>query len=269
MKNIENEKLRITPFPDFSNVFNIIHGNEKFIFLPLATIQFYEHPEFKNRSFHFASIWDTGNYEEDYFNEFRKDIRCIKFKIENDKYSYLPEPRFPFVKLLAKAYEIAEHNFQKNSDYYLEPKSSSQFLIEDKILSDGKELISNLLEGFDKLDGAYYFERIIQYLYAKKKHELFDKVNPDFAYLETFIGLTTTKEKVIAEFNYEGKSNNEIINNLLEKPNWVQNPEEILGNLNLTFIGSVSESDFTNSSAEIYLFWDKENDDVYQILQWT
>lgn len=268
MKNIE-DKLEIIPFPDFNNTINVINGNEKFIFLPLATIQFNKHIEFENRSFHFISIWDTGTYEENYFNAFRKNIRCIKFKIENNKYSYLPEPEFPFINLLPKAYDIIQSNFQENIDYYLNPKSSRQFSIEDKIFSKGKELIFNLLEDFDKPDGAYYFERITQYLYTKKKYELFDKINSDFAYLETFVGLTTTKEKRIAEFNYEGKSKNEIINNLLEKPNWLQNPEEILKIQNLIFIGSVSETDFTNGSAEIYLFWDKENNEAYQFFQWT
>lgn len=50
-------------------------------------------------------------------------------------------------------------------------------------------------------------------------------------------------------------------------PNWLQKPEKIFENL--TFIGSVSEGDFTNGSAEIYLFWDKENNEVYQFFQWT
>jgi hypothetical protein len=270
MKDIK-KNLEIIPFPDFNNAFNVINGNEKFIFLPLATIQFNEHPAFENRRFHFVSIWDTGTYEENYFNAFRKNIRCIKFKIENNKYSYLAEPKFPFINLLPKAYDLIESNFQENIDYYLKPKSSRQFSIEDKIFSDGKELVFNSLEDFDKPDAAYYFERITQYLYTRKKYELFDKINADFAYLETFAGLTTTttKEKLIAEFNDEGKSKNEIINNLLEKPNWLQKPEEILDSLNLIFIGSVSESDFTNGSSEIYLFWDQENNEAYQFFQWT
>lgn len=267
MKDIEEEKLLIIPFPDFNDVFNIDNGKEKFIFLPLTTIKFQEHTEFQNRSFHFISIWDTGTYEETYFNEYRKEIRCIKFKIENNKYSYLGELNFPFINLLPRAYDIIEYHFQENIEYYLEPKSYRLFSIENKIFSKGQELIFGSVEGFDKPDAAYYFERIVQYLYTKKKYELFDKVNSNFVYSEIFIGATTTKEEVISEFNYEGKSKKEIINNLLKMPNWLQKPEKIFENL--TFIGSVSEGGFTNGSAEIYLFWDKENNEVYQFFQWT
>lgn len=111
-------------------------------------------------------------------------------------------------------------------------------------------------------------KKITKYLYTKKKFEKFNNINSDFTYSETFIGLTTTKEEVVREFHSDGKDKSEIIKNILAKPNWIQTPEK-LNYENMIFIGSVSESDFTNGTAELYLFWDKENDFVYQISQWT
>ncbi|AWK06030.1 hypothetical protein HYN56_18085 [Flavobacterium crocinum] len=264
-----NKQIEIIAFPDFDKTLNIINKREKFIFLPLATIQFEKHSEFENRQFHFILIWDTGTYEDDFFNEFRKDIRCIKFKLEGNKYSYLGKPNFPFVHLLPNAYDLIENHFQENLEYYLKPKSFREFSDENGVFTKGLAKIINQLNDFDKPDAAYYYERIMQYLYTKKKYELFNKINSDFSYSELFIGRTTTKEEVIAEFNDEGKSDNDLINNLLEEPNWLQKSEDILKDLDLTFIGSVSESDFTNGSAEIFLFWDKKNDEVYQFFQWT
>ncbi|MFD2943012.1 hypothetical protein [Flavobacterium notoginsengisoli] len=268
MINTEKQ-LRTIPFPDLANVFHTINGREKFIFLPLVSVQFDNHSEFENRHFHFISIWDTGTYEDDFFNEFRKDIRCIKFKLEDNKYCYLGKPNFPFVDLLPNAYDLIESHFQEHLEYYLRPKSFREFSDENGVFNKGREIILSKLKDFDKADAAYYYERIIQYLYTKKKYELFDKINSDFSYSELFIGRTTTKENVIATFNDEGKSDHEIINNLLGKPNWLQKPEDISKDLSLIFVGSVSENDFTNGSAEIYLFWDKQNEEVYQFFQWT
>ncbi|WP_281632633.1 hypothetical protein [Flavobacterium luteolum] len=267
--NNTQELIEILPFPEFENTFNSINSNEKFVFLPLATLQFKKHSEFENKSFHFVSIWDTGDYEESFFNEFRKSISCIKFKIENNKYSYPEGLNFPFVDLLSQAYDLTHQNFQQNLDYYLEPKSYHEFSSEKSIFSQGREFVFNSLNGIDKFESSYYYERITQYLYTKEKYKLFDKINPQFTYSETFIGITTTKEEVMTGFNEEGKSKDEIINNLLGTPEWLQSPEEIPEKLNLIFIGSVYEGDFTNGSAEIYLFWDKENDEAYQFFQWT
>ncbi|WP_289659836.1 hypothetical protein [Flavobacterium panacagri] len=267
--NNTNKEMKVVAFPDFDQTFNLINEREKFIFLPLASIQFNNHSEFENRHFHFISIWDTGTYENDFFNEFRKDIRCIKFKLEDQRYSYLGKPNFPFVDLLPNAYDLIENHFKEHLDYYLTPKSFREFSDENGFFNKARQIIISQLNGFDKSDAGYYFERIVQYLYVKKKYELFNKINSDFSYSELFIGRTTTKEEVIASFVDEGKSDHEIINNLLEKPNWLQKPEDIFRDLNLIFIGSVSESDFTNGSSEIFLFWDKENDEVYQLFQWT
>ncbi|NRS90811.1 hypothetical protein HNQ02_003758 [Flavobacterium sp. 7E] len=267
MNNLES--IDIEPFPIIENVFEIYSKMEKYIFLPLATINFKNHKVLNNKSFHFISIWDNGSYEDVYFNDFRKEIRIIKFKMVDNKYLYPINPKFPSIQFLNDAYNIIEQNFNENIDYYLTPKNYSKFTHEDKTLYNGAELIRNSINEFDRFDSAYYFERITQYLYAKRKFELFEKINPSFTYSETFIGLLTTRENVISEFHDEGKTKTEIINNLLDEPQWIQNPEEILKNLNLTFIGSISENNFTNGSAEIYLFWDRIKNEVYQFIQWT
>jgi hypothetical protein len=265
----EQENIDTIPFPDYLSVFNIYSGKEKFLFLPLVSISFTNHEIFGNRIFHFVSIWDTGSYNDDYFNDFRKESRIIRFKILNNKYLYPIDPKFPSIEYLADAYGIIEENFNKNIDYYLTPKNQTRFSLEDKTLTKGAELIWSAIDKFDRHDSGYYFTRITKYLYTKKKYDLFGKVNSSFTYPETFIGLTTTREKVISEFHSYGKTRTELINNLLDKPDWLQKPEEILKELNLIFIGSIDEYSFTDGSAEIYLFWDKSNDEVYQFLQWT
>ncbi|WP_433830744.1 hypothetical protein [Flavobacterium anhuiense] len=267
--NNTQKSIEIIPFSEFEDTFNSIDSNGKFVFLPLATIQFNQHSEFEDKSFHFISIWDTGDYEESFFNDFRKNISCIKFKLENNKYSYPEKLNFPFVDLLSQAYPLTQQNFQQHFDYFLKPKNYDEFSAEDGIFNQGREFVFNSLNGIDKFESSHYYERITQYLYAKEKYNLFDKINPAFTYSETFIGITTTKEEVIADFHYEGKSKDEIINNLLGTPEWLQSPEEISEKLNLTFIGSVYEGDFTNGTAEIYLFWDKINNETYQFFQWT
>lgn len=264
-----SENYNIIPFPKFENVFNIFSGKEMQVFLPLVSIEFKNHNIFDNRIFHFISIWDNGSYNREFFNDYRKESRIIRFKLIKNKYLYPIEPIFPFIENLQTAYNITEKNFNDNLDYYLTPKSYTKFNYEDEVLNKGAELINNSISEFDKSDANYYFTRITKYLYAKKKYELFNNINSSFTYPETLIGLTKTKEQVISEFHNYGKTKNEIINNLLDKPDWLQKPEEILDNLNLIFIGSIDEYTFTEGSAEIYLFWDKENDYVYQFLQWT
>jgi len=253
------------PFPLIEDIFEIKNSNEKYVFTPLVSITFKNHPILNNNSFHFISVWDTGSYAEDYFNDNRVDPRVIRFKYKNNKYSYLSNLNFPFINELKKAYEIIENNFIENLEYYLTPKSNREFI---DTLSKGCELVHSTNEKFDKVEAGYYFEKITKYLYTKKKFQKFNNINSDFTYSDTFIGLTTTKEKVIREFHSEGKDKSEIIKNMLAKPNWIQTPEK-LNYENMIFIGSVSESDFTNGTAELYLFWDKENDFVYQISQWT
>lgn len=255
----------IRPFPLIEDIFEINSSNEKYVFTPLVSIGFENHSILSNKLFHFISVWDTWSYEEDYFNDNRPEPRVIRFKYKNNKYSYLSNLNFPFVDELKNAYEIIENNFNENLEYYLRPKSNKEF---ENVLSKGCDLVHSLCRNFNKPESGYYFEKITKYLYAKMKFEKFNKINSDFTYSEIFIGLTTTKEKVINEFNTEGKDKNEIIKNILIEPNWLQTPEK-LNYEKLIFIGSVSESDFTNGTAELYLFWDKENDFVYQISQWT
>lgn len=267
MNRLEN--IEIIPFPDFENVFEIFSGKEKYVFQPLASIVFNNHSIFENRRFNFVSIWDTGSYNSDFFNDFRKESRIIKFKIVENRYLYPVEPIFPFIDHLSRAYDLIEKNFNENLDYYLTPKSHTKFSLEDETLNKGAELVHNSNNKFDRCESSYYFNRITKYLYTKKKFELYGKINSSFTYPETFIGLTNTREQVISEFHTYGKTKDEIINNLLDKPVWLQKPEEILKELNLIFIGSVDEYTFTDSSAEIYLFWDKDNEEVYQFFQWT
>jgi hypothetical protein len=263
------DKTEIVSFPDLKNVFDVYSGREKYVFLPLASVSFHDHRVLGNRSFHFISIWDTGSYKDDFFNDFRRESRIIKFKIVNNKYLYPVDPKFPSVEHLAQAYDIIEKNFNENLDYYLTPKSHVKFSIEDKTLRKGGELIDNSIGGFDRGDSGYYFKRITKYLYTKKKFELFGKINSSFTYPETFIGTTITREEVISEFHSYGKTKDEIVNNLVDKPAWLQKPEEIIKELDLIFIGSIDEYSFTDGSAEIYLFWDKDHDEVYQFFQWT
>ncbi len=172
---------------------------------------------------------------------------------------------FPFISELKKAYQITEKNFVENLEYYLTPKSNKEFA---DTFSKGGELVHSTNKDFDKGESGYYFEKISKYLYTKKKFEKFNNIDSDFTYSETIIGLTTTKEEVIREFHCDGKDKSEIIKNIHVRPNWIQTPEK-LNYDNMIFIGSVSESDFTNGIAEIYLFWDKENNFVFQISQWT
>jgi hypothetical protein len=258
--NYENK-----PFPLIEDIFEMKNSNEKYVFTPLVSINFKNHLALNNISFHFISVWDTGSYSKDYFNDDRLDPRVIRFRYKNNKYSYLSELNFPFITELKKAYELIENNFIENLEYYLTPKSHQEF---EGILSKGGDLVHSKNEKFDKWDAEYYFEKITKYLYVKKKFEKFNKFNSSFTYSETFIGLTTTKKEVIEQFHSFGKDKSEIIKNVLEQPDWIQTPEKLKYE-NMIFIGSVSEYDFTNGTAELYLFWDKENDFVYQISQWT
>ena len=263
--SIKKMKYYISPFPEFESIFNANNSKEKFVFSPLASIEFDNDKVLSDKKFHFISVWDTGSYEKEYFNEYRLSERVIRFKFYDNKYSYPTELKFPFLDELESAYKTIENNFNENIDFFLKVKSYEEF---SGTLNKGGDILFSNNKKFDRWDAGYYFEKITTYLYTKKKFERFNKIHSRFTYPETLIGLTKTKEEIISEFHTYGTAKEDIVKNILDKPDWLQFPENLDYN-KLIFIGSVSEFDFTNGTAEIYLFWDKENDYVYQISQWT
>jgi hypothetical protein len=260
----------ISPFPDINDVFQRRDEREEFVFLPLLTVKFPDNTLLKDKQFHFISIWDTGSYEKEYFNDYRQDTHIIRFKVVDNKYLYPGDLKFPFVEQLGSAYRVIKSNFENHIDYYLRPKSHREFNSEDKTLIKGGELVHEAVKDLPKWECKYYFERVTKYLYAKTRYLKYHKVFSDFTYSSTFIKTREDEEKIKSEFNSFGKEKDELIKGLLSKPAWIQSDETpVVDGGEVIFIGSVTEYDFTNGTSEIFLFYDKKNEYVYQIFQWT
>jgi hypothetical protein len=266
-KKIKSE-FKIYPFPNFNDAFIEHDKLERYVFLPLVSIEFNSHKLFGNRTFYFISLWDTGSYDDDFLNNYRLDNYIIRFKYTDNKYSYPIKPNFPYISQLDSAFNLIQQKFDESIDYLLIPKNQDKFELEDNFLSSGGDFLHGVLPDLPRWEAGYYFERIIQYLYTKLKYSKFGKVYPSFTYSMTFVRNQDDEEKMKAKFHTFGKLKEELIKNINENPNWIQRDETPEGD-DIIFIGSVSEYDFTNGTAEIYLFWDKRNEFVYQIFQWT
>jgi hypothetical protein len=263
MKN----KIELIPYPKFEDVFvKETDPKAKFVFLPLVTMKILDHEKIGTKTFHLISLWDTGDYDKDYFGSFRTDVNEISFNIVEDKLEYKDEIKFPKIEFLEKAYNIIIADFEKQKDYYLE--NLEYDLKSVKIRRGGKLIIEKIPE-FGDFESRYYFERITSALLSRYRFEKYGIVNCLFDDNSYYIYKITNgkySDEVLknSDFNKLGKIN--FIDNLLENPEFIQNDEFPQDTL---FIGQIDESEYISSnSTNTYLFYDPVNNKQVQILQW-
>lgn len=260
-------EIEITPYPNFEDVF-IEETNRlaKFVFLPIATIKIRNDEMFGNITFHFVSIWDTGNYEKEFLGKYRTDVNEISFDLIGDKLKYEDPIIFPCIENLEQAYNIIVADFEKQKEYYL---SDLDYMNNSVKMKRGQKLILDQIPNFGNFEAKYYFERITSSLLSKYRYQKFGVVNPNFS-VNSFYAHLISNGKYNSEnimnydFNTIGKIN--LVENLFEEPEFIQNEEFPEGT---QFIGQVDESHFISSnSTNTYLFFDKKNNRQIQIFQW-
>lgn len=263
----KNYDVELIPYPSFEDVFvKEIDPKAKFVFLPLATIKISNHSVFGSKSFHIISIWDTGDYEKEYFGDFRTDVNEISFRISGDKLEYKDDIKFPYIEHLGKAYKIIIEDFVVEKDNYINNIGSNST---SKIVDRGKKLILGQIPEFGDFEAGYYFERITSSLLSKYRFEKFGTVNslfsPNLHYAHKITEWKHSEDDFgKLDFNKIGKSN--LIDNILLKPDFIQNDEAPEGCI---FIGQVDEWEYiSSSSTNTYLFYDVKNEKQVQIFQW-
>lgn len=258
--------IDLIPYPKFEDVFvEGIDPKAKYVFQPLVTIKIKNYNGIENKIFHIISIWDTGNYEKDYFGNQRTDVNVISFNIIGDKLEYKDDLRFPKIEFLEEAYNIIIEDFEKQKEFYLidlnTPKSRK--------IERGGELILTKIPEFGNFESRYYFERITSILLSKYRLEKYGVVNSSFDdnmwYIYQITNGKYTEEIVKKlDFNKIGKIN--LVDNLISKPEFIQNDEYIE---NTMFIGQLDEWHYiSSSSTNTFLFYDSINNKQIQIFQW-
>jgi hypothetical protein len=259
-------KTQIIFFPKFDDVFTETDELARYVFLPLISITITDNPELSGKKFHVVSLWDTGNYEESYFNDYRQEIHWMRFDHIDNKYSYPAPVNFPSIGFLKTAYKIAERHFNDNIDFYLRPKEWTEFN-ELRDRKNGGAKIREQLPDMPVFDSEYYFGRIISYLLTKERIKKYLALNSKLTY--AYYGDEgKTKEEVRENFNREGKK---------DLVSFIQKPEELKERFSpewgqyedQEFICHIDVGDFIHSDATmITLFYDKKQKQAIQLFSW-
>lgn len=259
--------IEIIPYPNFEDVFiSETNPKAKFVFLPLATIKFSNHETIGSKTFHIVSIWDTGNYEKKYFGDFRTDVNEISFNIVGEKLQYCDDIEFPKIEFLEKAYNIIVEDFILQKDKYLK---NIEIDSKSDIIDRGTKLILEIIPDFGNFEAGYYFERITSALLSKYRFDQYGVVNSllekNSLYIRKITNNIYNSENLQnLNINELGKTN--LVDNLLEKPKFIQNDEFPEGTI---FIGQINEGEYISFSSTFnYLFYDQINNKQTQIFQW-
>jgi len=257
--------IDLIPYPKFEDVFvEDTDPKARYVFQPLVTIKIKNYNGIENKTFHIISVWDTGDYERDYFGNFRVDVNEISFNIIGDKLEYKDDIKFPKITFLEAAYNIIVEDFEKHKESYL-----INFESKSKKIERGGRLILNKIPEFGAFESRYYFERITSILLSKYRLEKYGAVNSSFDNNAWYIHQITNgkySEKALKEidFNKIGKIN--LVDKLLGKPEFLQNNEYVE---NTIFIGQLDEWHYiSSSSTNTFLFYDPLNNKQVQIFQW-
>jgi hypothetical protein len=260
-------RIHLIPYPKFEDVFvKETDPKAKFAFLPIVTIKILNQEKIEPKTFHLISLWDTGNYEKDYFGDFRTDVNEISFNIIGNKLEYKDEIKFPKIEFLEKAYNIIVADFEKQKDYYLENLDYDEKSVKIK---RGGELILEKIPEFGSFESRYYFERITSALLSRYRFDKYGVVNCLFNNNSYYIhkitkGKYSEEDLENLDFNKLGKIN--LVDNLMKNPEFIQNDEFPHGT---SFIGQINEGEFiSSSSTNTYLFYDQVNNKQVQIFQW-
>lgn len=257
----------LIPYPEFADVFTEeTDPKAKFVFLPLVTIKIKNHEKLKDKTFHLISLWDTGDYEREYFGNYRIDVNEVVFDLVGDKLGYKDKIDFPKIEFLEEAYHIISEDFQTQKENYL---INLSYFDKGSKIERGGNLILNKIPEFGKFEAEYYFERITSVLLSKYRFQNYGVINSNFDDNSIFRHKFFKKyypddevEKI--DFNKTGKVN--FIDNLLLLPDFIQNNEFPSDTI---FIGQVDEGDFISSdSTNTFLFYDAINEKQIQIFQW-
>lgn len=272
---IVNEVLRseeksysvdLIPYPEFEDVFTEeTDPKAKFVFLPLVTIKIRNHEQFNDKTFHLISLWDTGDYETEYFGDYRIDVNEIVFDLVGDKLGYKDKIDFPKIEFLEEAYTIISEDFEIQKEYYL---SNLNYKGYKSKIERGGNLILDRIPEFGKFESEYYFERVTSVLLSKYRFKNYGVINSCFDdnsfFKYKFKGDYSDEELEKIDFNKIGKI--DFVDNLLLRPEFIQNDEFPSGTI---FIGQTDEGDFISSSAtNTFLFYNNEKEQQIQIFQW-
>lgn len=252
-------------FPSIDDIFDKPHELIKYVFLPLFSIRITDNQEISDKRFHAISIWDNGNYKKSYFNDYRQSIYWIKFDYDGDKYSYNAPIDFPSIEYLKDAYQFAEAHFYNNINFYLQPKSSKEYSLDEDGRKGGVE-IRKKHPGMNVFDSEYYFQRIISYLLTKERWKKYKALNSKMTYdLYTF---KHPEEYLRENFNSIGKNDLGSLLNMPDslkekyKPSWGEYEDQI-------FLCHMDVGDFIFSDATlITLFYDKKQNQIVQQFEW-
>lgn len=253
--------IELIPYPDFEEVFTETNELGKYVFFPLVSIHFNEHEKFKNQSFHIVSLWDTGEYEANYFDKHRVDNYTIHFDLINNKLAFKDKLRFPYLKFLPKAYGIIADFFEKNKEEFFANDSYDESNINSELTKKGQALILERIPEFRKFEAGHYFDQISAILLAKYKLKTGIKVKPMRSDGTLY---STKKENENIDLNPIKNAN--LMSNILGKPYWLQGEENPLHS---SFIGQVDEGSYLSGGAAfIYCYLNNESKQQTQVFQW-
>ncbi|WP_172916141.1 hypothetical protein [Capnocytophaga canimorsus] len=244
-------QIELLPYPKFNNVF-VPETNPlaKYCFLPLITIKIKNHNEIGDKVFHIISIWDTGDYNECHFGDYRIDVDEVQFDIVEEKLAYKDEIIFPNIQYLEEAYNIISQEFENNLQVYLNLKNEDR----DVQMEKGINLILNKIPNFGNSEATFYFEMILSHLLGKYRYEKYRILNSNISNMYD--------EK---DFNEKGKTS--FVDNLLLRPIFVQGDQTPPNSI---FIGQIYENDYNYfNSSDVFLFFDKEKNRQILITQRT
>ena len=242
---IEN---KIIPFPSIEDVFQNNFEKNKLVFIPLCSINLSLVDSSLNDWVHFVHVWDTGNYEANYFSEHRGQD-WIKFQLNDNKYQYLGNTEsFPMYSSLSSWLNEAEQEFKENREDYISCKTFEQYISGDKKKRDDNRR-ETIFEHY------LYVAHVISFLITKENY-------------------FKTLRFVQAKYYTDGYvyMENKLLDKIGGKVKWTQSdatPKDENGNP-LIFVGELSGCNYLNYGIDaIYLFYDKYKKETIQIFQCT
>ncbi len=252
-------KLEFKAYPDYEAVFTETNQLGKYVFFPILSIHFKDWNGYDTKSFHIVSLWDTGNYEECHFGNYRIDNYIINFDLINNKLSYKDKIEFPKIKYLPQVYQIIVENFEKNKENFLTNDDFNESNIRYNQQKIGRDLILAKIPEFGNFEAGHYFNKVTAYLLGKYKSAKGIQTDPELKKS----AMEGSKNDFLLAHNMDTK----LTNNFLGNPVWLQGAVELP---NTKFIGQVYESYYlSDASSDLYLFFDESNNRLTQIFQWS
>lgn len=173
----------IRPFPEIKDIFKGDHAQLGRVFLPLCSVNLSLIDPALDQWVHFIHVWDNSDYELEYFHEYR-DQEWIKFKVENDVYSYQGDlSLFPRNEALAEWKKEAINEFEAHKDDYTSRKQGSAY---QESIKEEKDSLRRRAD----YDRYFYVNDQINYQIAKatylKTHKFVDPryYTHNFGYVE-------------------------------------------------------------------------------------